>query len=180
MPRKDAKATRSKRTKTPSKTKPKLKHTSKTSKHYQPSIFINANRLENLLNNISNNRRELTKSDINLPARLMQNGNKSSNPQSKPLIVSKSISSSYAATMQNGEVHTAGKEVINDSTKPYIQVSELHNGHLGKYMIPRNQSSQYKLFSNPTNTMHKMKKYKKTKKTKKTKTPKKTKKTRKS
>ena len=142
MPRKVAKATRAKQTKT--KSKPKRKHTSKSSKTNIPSISKNANRLENLLNDISNNRRDLTKSDINLPARLMQNINKSSNPQSKPLIVSKSISSSYAASMQNGEVHAAGKEVINDSTKPYIQVSELHNGHLDKYMIPKNQSNIHK------------------------------------
>lgn len=145
MPRKVAKATRAKQTK--DKSKPKRKHTSKSNKSNQlnqpnqHSISKNANRLENLLNDISNNRRELTKSDINLPARLMQNVNKSSNPQSKPLIVSKSISSSYAASMQNGEVHAAGKEVINDSTKPYIQVSELHNGHLDKYMIPKNESN---------------------------------------
>jgi len=171
MPRKVAKSTKAKRTKT--KSKPKRKHTSKPSKSSKPhnsnlpSISSTSNRLENLLNDISNNRRELTKSDINLPARLMQNGNKLSNPQSKPLIVSKSISSSYAASLQNGEVHAAGKEVINDSTKPYIQISELHNGHLDKYMIPKNQSKRknYNSTSNIIKTM--IKKNKKTKKSKK-------------
>ena len=162
MPRKVAKSTRAKRTKT--KSKPKRKHSSKPRNSNLPSISSTSNRLENLLNDISNNRQGLVKSDINLPARLMQNGNKSYNPQSKPLIVSKSISSSYAASLQNGEVHAAGKEVINDSTKPYIQVSELHNGHLDKYMIPRNQSRRknYNSTSNIIKTM-----IKKTKKSKK-------------
>ena len=162
MPRKEAKSTKAKRTKT--KSKPKRKHSSKPRNSNLSSISSTSNRLENLLNDISNNRRELTKSDINLPARLMQNSNKLSNPQSKPLIVSKSISSSYAASLQNCEVHAAGKEVINDSTKPYIQISELHNGHLDKYMIPKNQSRRknYNSTSNIIKTM-----IKKTKKSKK-------------
>ena len=104
----------------------------------------NTSRLEYLLNNISNNRRGLVKSDINLPARLMANKKIKSSSNTitiKPQIYSKSISSSFSSTMHNGHMHSVGKEVINDSSKPYIQVAELHNGHLDKYMIPRNQSS---------------------------------------
>ena len=104
----------------------------------------NTSRLEYLLNNISNNRRGLVKSDINLPARLMVNEKMKSSSNTitiKPQIYSKSISSSFSSTMHNGHIHSVGKEVINDSSKPYIQVAELHNGHLDKYIIPRNQSS---------------------------------------
>ena len=132
MPRKAAiKATQAKKTKRTKRTKshPKTKfHNTST-----------ANRLVDLLNNISNNRRGLTKTELNLPARLMQNGSKTLSP-AKSLTFSKSVSSSYSTTMHNGNVHSAGKQVINDSTKPYIQVSELHNGQIAEYMIPRNQS----------------------------------------
>ena len=136
----------------------------------------NTSRLEYLLNNISNNRRGLVKSDINLPARLMVNERKSSRNtiNIKPQIYSKSISSSFSSTMHNGHIHSVGKEVINDSSKPYIQIAELHNGHLDKYIIPRNQSSKPSNSSNPSKPISnkKTKKIKKTKISKKTKTSK--------
>ena len=102
----------------------------------------------------------LGKSEINLPARLMQNtySHQTINPQ--PLEYSKSVSSTFTSSMHNGVVHSAGKEVINDSTKPFIQVAELHNGQVVHYMIPRNQSN----LASPSKT----KKTKKTKKTSKT------------
>jgi len=155
-----------------------IKSKSHKIKTHKPITNDISNRLANLLNTISNNRSTMTKSEINLPARLLQNGNKLSNqhPQSKPLIVSKSISSSYAASMQNGEVHTTGKEVVNDSTNPYIQVAELHNGQVEHYMIPRNQSSQSKILIHPRTPIQSMKKSKKSKKSKKTKKIKKTRK----
>lgn len=134
----------------------------------------NTSRLEYLLNNISNNRSGLVKSDINLPARLMVNEKMKSSSNTinlKPQIYSKSISSSFSSTMHNGHMHSVGKEVINDSSKPYIQVAELYNGHLDKYMIPRNQSSIHS--NNLSSNSNKPKiSNKKTKKTKKTKTSK--------
>lgn len=128
----------------------------------------NTSRLEYLLNNISNNRRGLVKSDINLPARLMVNEKMKSSSNTinlKPQIYSKSISSSFSSTMHNGHMHSVGKEVINDSTKHYIQVAELHNGHLDKYIIPRNQSSIHSnnLSRNPNKPRISNKKTKKTK-----------------
>jgi hypothetical protein len=52
---------------------------------------------------------------------------------------SRSFSSSFSSSMQmhNGKVHSISKKVINDSTKPFIQVSEEHNGQTEKYIIPR-------------------------------------------
>lgn len=131
-------------------------HKSKSSKTITTDI---SNRLANLLNTISNNRSTMTKSEINLPARLMQNGNKSY----KPLEYSKSVSSTFTSSMHNGHFHSAGKEVINDSTKPYIQVAELHNGQVDQFMIPRTQSNQSKLLTHQMDTKRKM--MKKTKKT---------------
>jgi hypothetical protein len=107
------------------------------SKNKKPAIISTSNRLANLLNTISNNRNTMTKSDINLPARLIYNRNNSS----KPLEYSKSVSSTFTSSMHNGQVHSTGKEVINDSTKPFIQVAELHNDQVAHYMIPRKQSS---------------------------------------
>lgn len=52
---------------------------------------------------------------------------------------SRSFSSSFSSSMQmhNGKVHSVSKKVINDSTKPFIQVSEEHNGQTENYIIPR-------------------------------------------
>jgi len=159
MPHKVAKATLARKAKI--KSKPKLKRTRTSSKLV---VTNNANRLANLLNTISNNRSILTKSEINLPARLMQNGNK----LSKPLEYSKSISSTFTSSIHNGEVHAAGKEVINDSTKPFIQLTELHNGQIEHYMIPRKPTSitRLNIHTSPSKTV--TPKTKKTKKTKKT------------
>ena len=101
----------------------------KSKKRTQKKLKI-SNHLADLLNTISNNRRAMSKAEINLPARLMQ----------QPLEYSKTVSSTFTSSMHNGEIYTAGKEVINDSTQPFIQVAELHNGKLEHYMIPRNQA----------------------------------------
>lgn len=130
MPRKIyLKSVHAKRTNKKTNTKTKRMHTSKSNTTKQ---------FKKLLNYISNNRSETSKSDLNLPARLIQN-DKPISKITKPLIYSKLISSSYTTSMHNGDIHSAGKEVIDDSTKPYIQVSELHNNYLDQYMIPRNQ-----------------------------------------
>ena len=142
------------------KSKIKSKSKSKSKKHntktIKPSNNV-SNRLANLLNTISNNRSGLGKSEINLPARLMQNTNLRQTINPQPLEYSKSVSSTFTSSMHNGVVHSAGKEVINDSTKPFIQVAELHNGQVEHYMMPRNQFN----LTSPSKT-------KKTKKTKKT------------
>jgi hypothetical protein len=154
--------------KSKSKSKSKQKHNKSKSKSKTGSHdIIVSKRLVNLLNTISNNRRGLEKSEINLPARLMQNKNVSNMPQH--LEYSKSVSSTYTSSIHNGEIHSAGKEVVNDSTKPYIQVAELHNGDVQYYKISRNQSSHHHNPSKAKKTMR-AKKTKRTKRTKKSKT----------
>lgn len=130
------------------------------SKSHKSRMTSNSSRLANLLNTISNNRNMMTKSEINLPARLMQ----SQSPNQQALEYSKSVSSTMTSSMHNGELHSSGKQVINDSTKPYIQVAELHNGQVEHFMIPRNQSRQIVLNHSMKVNLAK----KKTKKTKKT------------
>ena len=115
----------------------------------------------------------------------------------KPQSYSKTISSTYSDVMENGHSHSEGKKVINDSTKPYVQIDELHNGHIEHYMVPRNTIStkptetimnisthKPMILENKTNTKKKKskqsKKSKKTKKIKKTNKSKKSKKTTKS
>ena len=66
----------------------------------------------------------------------------------KPQSYSKTISSTYSDVMENGHSHSEGKKVINDSTKPYVQIDELHNGHIEHYMVPRNTMS-----TKPTKTI---------------------------
>ena len=134
---------------------PRTKSSTKKLKHTK-SRAISSSRLVNLLNTISNNRRAMSKAEINLPARLMQ----------QPLEYSKTVSSTFTSSMHNGELHTAGKEVINDSTQPFIQVAELHNGKLEHYMIPRNQAqaSQTRHPSRHPNRHTKAKKNKKSSK----------------
>lgn len=123
---------------------------SKLSKSGHSHGVTSSGRLSDLLNTISNNRQGLTKSEINLPARLMHNDYKELVPTEptipdthasySPMQYSKSYSSTFSSTMHNGHTHSAGKEVINDSSKPYIQVAELHNGKVERYMIPKNQT----------------------------------------
>ena len=90
--------------------------------------------------------------------------------------MSKSISSTLTGSIYNGQVHTMGKEVINDSTKPFIQVSEMHNGHLENYMIPREHNKMNQGLQLAEHISSKSKKIKQTKKTKHAKKAKKAKK----
>ena len=122
-----------------------------------------SSRLANLLNTISTNRNMMTKAEINLPARLMQE----QTPIPQPLEYSKSVSSTMTSSMHNGHFHSSGKEVINDSTKPYIQVAELHNGQVEHFIIPRKYQSSQSLLSNPKRRNQTKKKSRQTKKTKK-------------
>jgi hypothetical protein len=104
--------------------------------------IISSKSLENLIANTLNSRKDLTKSETNLPARLLAM-NMSNRKPTFPIQqnYSKSISSTYSSTMHNGEVHSVGKKIVNDSTKPFVQVEEMHNGQVDHYMIPRKQIS---------------------------------------
>ena len=143
------------------------KASTKSHKSSRKGKIMSSKSLEDLIADTMNSRKDLTKSETNLPARLLAMNISNRPVQQK---YSKSISSSYSSSMQNGEVHSAGKQIVNDSTKPFIQVAELHNGQVERYMIPRSQVSR----NNPMNysktiktTKRKNKKHTKTIKTKK-------------
>lgn len=148
--------------KSKSKSKAKPKKHSKHSKHskknaiYTPStaspITINnqhhQQNIIDLITKFTQASKNVTKSQSNLPARLMKTRNVRSmrtvnnmHNMQKPQSYSKSVSSTYSRVMNNGHVHSEGKKVINDSTKPFVQIDELHNGHVDHYMVPRNTIS---------------------------------------
>jgi hypothetical protein len=108
-------------------------HSSKTN---NLQVAQNNTRLINLFNSINNNRKDLSKIDNNLPAKLMQLNNSSKFNKNK--VYAKSISSTYSSVMHNGNTHTQGKRIINESNKPFLQVDEMENGTTHHYMIPKN------------------------------------------
>ena len=202
------------------KVKCKLNNSTKHSNNNYESSQHQSKNLIDLITRISQASKNRSKSQSNLPARLMMMKNMSNknsinspmiHPMMRPMIrpmirpmmhmnpmkmniiqkpqsYSKTISSTYSDVMKNGHSHSEGKKVINDSTKPYVQIDELHNGHIEHYMVPRNTMS-----TKPTETIinisthnpmileHKTTtKKKKSKQSKKSKKIKKTKKTNKS
>jgi len=162
-PKKTYKSKPKSKPKSKSKAKPK-KH-SKHSKHSKknaiytpptasPITINNQHHQQNIIDLItkfSQASKNVTKSQSNLPARLMKTRNVGSvrgmtsmnnmRNMQKPQSYSKSVSSSYSTVMNNGHIHSEGKKVINDSTKPFVQIDELHNGHVDHYMVPRNTIS---------------------------------------
>ena len=143
--------TNSKRKRNKSKSKSKSKTKSKSQHKHKPKSYqtkhepvmqtsvmqkpmINHSRLLHLVNNINTSRKDLTKMQTNLPAKLMQINAKPTKPQ----VYAKSVSSSFSSIMHNGHTHSQGKQVINDSTKPYVQIDEMLNGDVKHYMIPKN------------------------------------------
>ena len=50
----------------------------------------------------------------------------------------KSVSSSFSSMTQDGQTKSAGKTIINDSNKSYLQVEEIENGNTNQYIIPKN------------------------------------------
>ena len=141
-----SKISKSKQTKT-SKTK-------ETTNPYQNII--------NVINSLSNSRKKhsFSKSRNNLPAQLMNINKKSqhiSTSTSKkckksinPHVVNRTFksSSSFSSITQNGETHSEGKKVINNSLKPFIEIKEMENGDVQHYMIPRTSLSHCQSSSN--------------------------------
>ena len=121
-----------KHTKTTTKTKSKTQHNPKIYNNQEP--MINQERLLHLVSDINTTRKDLTKMQTNLPAKLMQINAKPNKPQ----VYAKSVSSSFSSIMHNGHTHSQGKQVVNDSTKPYVQIDEMQNGDVKHYMIPKN------------------------------------------
>jgi hypothetical protein len=165
------------------KSKSKSKHSSRNKKnsqhHKHKPIMQNEQRLLNLIHSINDTRRGLTKSQTNLPARLMSLS--STKPQSQHY--SKSVSSSYSSVMHNGHMHSQGKEIVNESSKPYLAVKEMHNGHVNSFMIPKKsipyqQPKLFTMLETPSTLLHSKttRKHKTAGKTKRSKRSKKTKK----
>ena len=146
------------KTKSKSKSKPKSKSHQTTQ---EP--MINHSRLLHLVNDINTTRKDLTKMQTNLPAKLMALNAKPTKPQ----VYAKSVSSSFSSIMHNGHTHSQGKQVVNDSTKPYVRIDEMLNGDVKHYMVPKN-TIPYKpsrmITSMMKQTQHTTKKSKTTKK----------------
>ena len=160
----------------------KTKKTMKKQKMKQSSSMNQPHKLIDLIAMISQASANRTKSKSNLPARLM----KMNTPRSsmmlrmqKPTSYSKSVSSSYSSVMHNGHIHKQGKQVINNSTNPFIQINEMQNGQVAQYIIPKSTISQPSSLSFQLSTMAKPKKSKKAMKSMKVKKVKKSKKSKK-
>ena len=112
-----------------SKGKSKTKTKNKSTKQSQ---------ILNIFQRISNSRNNLSKSSNNLPAKLVDLNNYSVEGNGNDNVIKKSVSSSYTQVMHDGHMHVKGKQVINDSTKPFVLINEMENGSVQHYMMPRN------------------------------------------
>ena len=135
------------KSKTPKSKKTKTSKTKETTNPYQNII--------NVINSLSNsrNKHSFSKSRNNLPAQLMNINKKSqhiSTSTSKkckksinPHVVNRTFksSSSFSSITQNGETHSKGKKIINNSLKPFIEIKEMENGNIQHYVIPKNTIS---------------------------------------
>jgi len=132
----------SKKGKSKSTSKSTPKSTSKSTKHKS---------IVDIINRLSRTKHSFRKSQNNLPARLMKlnspkivqhyknkhlsSKGKSSTPNTH--IFSKSMSSSYSSFTENGKTHSEGKAIVNNSTKPFIEITEMENGKTERFMIPK-------------------------------------------
>lgn len=92
----------------------------------------------NIFQRLSNSRNHLTKMSNNLPAKLVHLNNYSGEGNGN--VIKKSVSSTYTQVMHDGHMHVKGKQVINDSTKPFVLINEMENGDVQHYMMPRNKN----------------------------------------
>ena len=121
--------------------KTKQKQTQRKTKQKQTSKKTQAQsqdrkKLLKLFSNINNNRKNLSKSQSNLPAQLININSKNITPLSNK-VIAKSVSSTFSSVIHNGHRHSQGKQIVNDSTKPYLQIDEMENGNIQHYMIPK-------------------------------------------
>ena len=124
------------------KSKSTSKSTPKSTKHKS---------IVDIINRLSRTKHSFRKSQNNLPARLMKlnspkivqhyknkhlsSKGKASTPNTH--IFSKSMSSSYSSFTENGKTHSEGKAIVNNSTKPFIEITEMENGKTERFMIPK-------------------------------------------
>lgn len=126
-----------------------------------------SDRIANLLEKISNNRMSYTRSDSNLPAKLIK--------MEMDNFYSKSVSSIYTNIRKNGKTHQHGKRLINNSRNPFILVDEMKDGKIEHYYIPKKHIKNYKAPGTSIMAMMKSSKAGKQDKKEKTKKSKKTK-----
>jgi hypothetical protein len=136
--------------------KTKISKTKQTKETKSKETITPYQNIINVINSLSNsrNKHSFSKSRNNLPAQLMNINKKSqhiSTSTSKkckksinPHVVNRTFksSSSFSSITQNGETHSEGKKVINNSLKPFIEIKEMENGDVQHYMIPRTSLSQ--------------------------------------
>ena len=134
--------------------KGKSKSTSKSTISTKSSTKSNNNKtIVDIINTLLRPNQNFRKSQNNLPARLMKLNapnhkvqhyknthlsNKENPLTTNTQILSKTMSSSYSSFTENGKTHSEGKEIINNSTKPFIEVTEMENGKTERFMIPKN------------------------------------------
>lgn len=136
-----------------SSSKSKSKNTKYQYQHINPTINQNKeHQHQNILNLIAKfteSKQNFNKSRNNLPAKLMKMNNMNKvNNMHKTQSYAKSVTSSYSSLMKNGITHSSGKEIINESTNPYIRINEMHNGYIDKYMVPKNTIPYIPISSN--------------------------------
>ena len=98
---------------------------------------MNKQNLINLITKISQERKNKTKSQTNLVAKIMRLPSMSSK-MSQPKTYAKSVSSYYSSITRNGKSHNKGKKIVNESTKPYLEIDEMQDGQIQHYMLPKN------------------------------------------
>jgi len=143
--------------------KTKISKTKQTKETKSKETITPYQNIINVINSLSNsrNKHSFSKSRNNLPAQLMtiekknkqpckQYSKKSSKYSSKPQVFNRTFksSSSFSSITQNGETHSEGKKVINNSLKPFIEIKEMENGEVKHYMIPRTSLSHCQSSSN--------------------------------
>ena len=138
-----------------SKLPKQISKTKKTTKSTKVNISKAQHNLQtqqsilDILNRFSESRNAISKSQNNLPAKLMKMRssrfskqrnieNYNTNTEANQDMFSKSISSSFSSVMKDGHTHSEGKTIINNSNKPFIEIKEMENGHINQYMVPKN------------------------------------------
>ena len=127
------------------KSKKSIKHKTKrlSKSNTVPKKNQSIMELINGFTNSFNSNTNYRKSQNNLPARLMRMKSSRQSQIQPPQVFSKSFSksavSSFSSVMKNGKVqtHSEGKEVINNSNKPFIEIKEMENGDIQHYMVPK-------------------------------------------
>ena len=130
-------------------TKSKTSKSKKIKKTQSKEIINPYQSIINVINSLSHsrNKHSFSKSRNNLPAQLMTIDRKNkttSKHSSKPQVFNRTFksSSSFSSITQNGETHSKGKKVINNSLNPFIVINEMKNGDVQHYIIPKNSLSQ--------------------------------------